>query len=106
MDSFFNIVSKFVQPTTFVVSKKERKKMKKSYPDSSQRARILEFVDSLEREVRDANRAKLTSHASSNLDHAFSQMRNFHLDPTKCAIAVDVDASLRHMTWNSKSIAK
>ena len=35
---------------------------------------------------------------------SFKQIKEFGLDPTNSAIAVDVDASARHMTWNSMNL--
>ena len=62
-------------------------------PDPDQRLlRMLAFVENLERESRNASRAKLTPSVQRNLDRSFAQMHEFNLDPSKSAIAVDADA--------------
>ena len=55
----------------------------------------------MEQENRNASRKRLAPSTRRNLESADTQIRNLGLDPTKAAIAVDVDASARHMTWDS-----
>lgn len=44
------------------------------------------------------------THVRTNLESAFKQTIDFGLDPEKRSIAIDGDASSRHMTWNSNTM--
>ena len=101
LDTFLNVVEAATDWPTPVVSRRDQVKMRQKYPDPAQRSRILAFVDNMDSDNRSASCKKLSSSSQYNLDNALAQMREQNLDPTNCAIMIDVDASTRHSTWNS-----
>ena len=87
MDSFLGCVESSTSPPETVVSKHQAALLEKSYPSPDQCEHIRRFVDEMDRDDRNASRKKLVPCARRNLDNAYSQMRNFDLDPTKAAKA-------------------
>ena len=101
LNDFINTVESSTCAPNLVVSQEEAEYLEYLYPDPTQRQRILDYVDRMERDNRNAARKRLATNSDKILKKAYAQAREFGLNPTQTTIAVDVDASLRHMTWDS-----